>query len=411
MSSVFKQENLSGFIIAILACIMSLSFFNFPGTTDVDIFKHWINNVTQYGLVKGYVANDEAYPPICSMILFCVSKISSFLGITIMASFKGSLLIFLLSTSLAVLLWTKDILVASMMQLSLVLNTMALGYIDIYFAPSLVLAFWALKQKKMPLFSVFFTISCLTKWQPVIVLPIIFIHITGVESLSDFKSVDWKQLFVSAVLPGLLVFFVFVCFFGREMVAAFDEATSDVTLSGNAANMPWIVTHFLHYLAPERYGPLIAGQASYIIPNLQLALPFRLIFYFTYILTMLSSITCKKNFINLLIYSVVGFLCYSTFNTGVHENHLFVPCVLGLLLYGENRKYLNTAIVIALLFNINMFIFYGIDGKAFPFNRVAGVDVALLLSISSVIFFLVMFIPIVKNLIDEINKLRLLRRV
>src|SRR5262249_40600305 len=85
---------------------------------------------------------------------------------------------------------------------------------------------------------------------------------------------------------------------------------------------------------------------------------------------------------------ILGYLAYFTFNVGVHENHLFLPIILGLFLAAQNRSYLPLALATALIANLNLLVFYGIDGKGLPFDRVVGIDLSVVLAVLEVVFFL-----------------------
>jgi len=62
-----------------------------------------------------------------------------------------------------------------------------------------------------------------------------------------------------------------------------------------------------------------------------------------------------------------------------------------------DRTYLQQAVAIALAANLNLFVFYGVDGQDFPFNRVVGVDIALILSVLYVILFLIIYFPVINR--------------
>jgi hypothetical protein len=59
----------------------------------------------------------------------------------------------------------------------------------------------------------------------------------------------------------------------------------------------------------------------------------------------------------------------------------------------EGAGHLSTAVAVALLANINLILFYGFDGTGYHFSRVLfGADLALVLSIVAVVFFLAVFV-------------------
>lgn len=73
----------------------------------------------------------------------------------------------------------------------------------------------------------------------------------------------------------------------------------------------------------------------------------------------------EKSFENFLLYTTAAFLSYFILNKGVHENHLHIAVIMLLLLYWENKKYFIDMLMWGILFNINMIVFYGFDGRGF----------------------------------------------
>ena len=101
----------------------------------------------------------------------------------------------------------------------------------------------------------------------------------------------------------------------------------------------------------------------------------------------------EKTFENLIKFALLGYLAYFTFNTSVHENHLFIAAVLSVILVWLNRERLSTMVILLLMSNINLLLFFGITGGGLGFSRVIAntVDAALPLSIFNVVFFLVLW--------------------
>ena len=81
-------------------------------------------------------------------------------------------------------------------------------------------------------------------------------------------------------------------------------------------------------------------------------------------------------------------LVYLTFNTGVHEKHLFLASILAVLLWSVSREHTLSTVITVLMSNINLFVFHGVDGWGLRFDRaiVGTVDTALLLALFSVCY-------------------------
>ena len=378
-----------GLMIFLFVCILSVNFIKSPGSGDMDYWIKWTNNADKYGLVQGFYYNQDMYPPLASVILFATYKAKFLLNVDPITGIKLSLFLFLIVASAIFYYWKKDFLFASLAMLSFSLNTI-LGYIDIYTFPTLILSFLALSKKKYVLFSVLFTLTCLIKMQPLIIAPFLIIYLLDFRNVNDLKHFDWKGFFKNLVLPTLLILSLIVAIYGVEVVNAFFRAAENPRLSGNALNLNWIITYFLrvfHY-----FGPLKEGYIKWImIEDLRIILVPKILFFGFYLVTIFSFIKEEKTFKNLLLFSIIGHLSYFIFNTGVHENHLVISSILSLILFIIDRKYLPLTISIIIADNLNMFLFYGIDGKDFPFNRVIGVDITLIFAVIYLSAFLYLY--------------------
>jgi hypothetical protein len=377
-------------ILVIGVVLFAVFLIPTPGTGNMDTWVRWIDEANDLGLIKDYSLNHDTYPPLTLVILFGVGKISQWLNIWIYTAIKLAIAAFLLLTTLVTLWATKDLLLSLLLMAGLLVNSVALGHLDIFFAPTLVLALWALKEKRLALFTIAFCLSFLTKWQPLIIAPFIALYILGIDRLRDWKRIDLRAILKKILVPSLAVLALTFIIFGlKPVITAFVLASDHHFLSGNALNLNWIVTHFLHVFKPEQYGPLVNGQAELILsPPASVKLIPKLIFFLVYALTVVKYFLGEKSFARLLWFSLLGFWAYLTFNTGVHENHWFVAIVLAPLLYWADRKHLYTTLTVLLIGNVNLFVFNGLDGAENEFSRVvSGVDMALVIAVFNVVVF------------------------
>ena len=379
------------FVIALLI-LVTIFFLLAPGTDDVLFWKNWASNANTYGLASGFSKNNDMYPPLSTLILAVSAKMAKLVNFDFGGAVRLAVLGFTLLTSIVFWLWTKDFYLTILLHLSLLLGSVAFKSIDIFFAPFLLISFWGLKEKRMILFSIFYTLAFLVKWQPLIIAPMIALYILDIQSFSEFKKVNFKHIVLKVLLPAILVLFLVWSVFGfGEVYLAFKKALNNVYLSGNALNFNWIVTHFLHVMVPGVFGGLIDGQATYIInaPTLY-SLPSRIIFYLVYLVTLFAFIKVEKSYQNLVLFSLVGYLAYFTFNTGVHESHLFLPTLMTVILFWLNKRHVFIMIIIMIMYHVNLLLFYGIDGRGLTFNRAINgrIDIALLFGIFNVGFFI-----------------------
>ena len=385
---------LSYLFLVLLSLFAGFAFTYSPGTGDTNDWHTWIDNAKTDGLVRGYAENMNNYPPLASTILFLSNKILQPLHVDNILSTKISILFFLLLTASLFWLWTRDLKVTIILYFALLLNSTALGYIDIYFAPSLVLSLWMLKERRWMWFSIFFTLSCLTKYQPLIIGPFLLIYILDIQDIRQLSQFDWKLFFQQIVLPAAIMIIIILVGFGLKPIwLSFTSAFNHPYLSGNALNLNWIITHFLHVFDPNQFGGLINGTASYIITDsMRITLIPRLLFLITYLFALVIFFRREKTFTNLLIYAALGYFCYFTFNTGVHENHLFLLVILAIALFWLDENWRLDAVILLLINDINLFLFYGVDGNGMPFNRVfAGIDIALPMAMLNVLFFIYLY--------------------
>ncbi len=133
-------------LITLLVMLVTVSFLHSPGTSDVAVWWHWASNVETLGIAAGFKANKADYPPYSSVILLCAVRAFRLFGIGTFGAIKLSILLFLFLTSFIFWLWTRDFLITIVLHLSLLLNSVALGYIDVFAAPSLILSMWAIKE-------------------------------------------------------------------------------------------------------------------------------------------------------------------------------------------------------------------------------------------------------------------------
>jgi hypothetical protein len=155
-------------------------------------------------------------------------------------------------------------------------------------------------------------------------------------------------------------------------------------ISGYALNFGWLHTWALHFWAPEKYGSLQNGEIGLIQTRDALVLlPERILFYASYFGILLAFVRNTKTFERLLLYSMLGYLSYFLFNTGVHENHLFlIACLAWILVFIDSSQSLR-AINLSIAANINLFLFAGAFGQGVR-CVIAGVDITLLFALANI---------------------------
>jgi hypothetical protein len=368
------------------ALLAGLIFVQSPGTTDVDIWRTWINHALARGVVDGFAANQADYPPLATAILYGATRIFDLYGLSVFIAIKLSILFFLWLTSFFFWLWTRDVKVTLILYFALLLNSVALGYIDIYFAPTLILGLWMLKERRYFWFAALYTLTCLIKWQPILIAPFIAVYLLGVPDVKSWGERLVRRIGLQTLLPaGGLVAAALVAFGVQPVWQAFQASLEHKFLSGNALNLNWIITYYLQVTRPNDFGGLQNGMANYILTeDRSITLVPRLLFYATYAVTLLVFLFREKSLKSLLIFATVGFMCYYAFNTGVHENHLFLVAILATVLFWLDESLRPMALLLILIDNVNLFLFYGVDGVVHFDRTVLGLDISLPLAIFNV---------------------------
>src|SRR6185436_18843915 len=127
----------------LLANALALLALPLPGTGDVGQFLRWTIKMREWGLVEGYHVGNNPYPPLSPLWLAAAGGWAQLTAMEPHAALKLLLLAMLLASTAIVLAWTRSALFAGLFQLALLLNSAALGYLDVLFLPPLLLTFWA----------------------------------------------------------------------------------------------------------------------------------------------------------------------------------------------------------------------------------------------------------------------------
>jgi hypothetical protein len=388
-----QAANWSQFALLImLEILFALVVLRAPGTTDVqNFFLDWAERAVKDGLVSSYGVVTDDYPPFASVILYSAAKIGALCSLNIFLSFKLSLVAALLCTTICFWAWTLDAVLSGVLAFSLWFNGVALGYIDTYWAPIFILALWALQKRRIALFSGLFALSCLVKWQPLIVAPFLVLHALSIpdESGRDGR-IPFRRWIQLAAPASALVLIAGVVFGFTRMVASLGHALTQELLSGDALNFNWLLTWFFEAVHPEWYGGMTNGIVKAIIidPSLGWAVAIKLILVLFYLGAVWRLFRSRASFPAAIESSLVGYFAYFIFSIGVHENHLFLATVLAVLAAALSPGKAWRAIFIVAASNLNLIAFYGFTGSPLPFSPVVGIDVSIIFSAMNVALFL-----------------------
>ena len=391
--------NWSGVALLALVNLIALSLFFAPGSSDVEIWNNWMREISNSGLIGGYTHSDTDYPPLAFGILSLVVKCAAGFGATSFVVLKCSLLLFLLATAACFYWFTRSLILTGALEFALVLSSMGLAYLDIYFAPFLVAAFFHLQRGNLNRGILLFAICCFTKWQPLIIAPFVCLYL--LDSRLDPSIARSHQLgsrIVPFVLAAGAVVLPLLLIFGAKIFDSLHRAmTYHIFLSAYGLNLPWLQTWALHLINPDKYGGLQNGEIDIFQTRDVLVVgPTKVLFYVSYAIVALAFARQKKTFERLIVYSILGYLAYFLFNTSVHENHLFLVCCLAWLLVFVNQSQLVRCLSLSIAANANLFLFYGAFGQGLP-HVVAGIDVTLFFAAANIFLFVDLLIHTFKQ--------------
>ena len=389
----------NGLLLLALLAVFAFTFLNFKGTADADNWLRWVAQTRENGLVGGYRSADMNYPPLAFALLTVSARAGTVIGISERTGIKLAIYAMLLLTMLVFLLYSKNVILTVMLGLSLMLNSVDLAYIDIFFAPFLLAALWALQKQKLALFAMAYVLAVLTKWQPLVLAPFFALYLLKIDSLKEIRSIPWQRILAQVALPVVGMLGVIFAIFGMPLLKSLQQALSFPVLSAQALNANWILTYVLNIVDPIRYAPLVNGAPNFIFEGQGLisSLP-KILFWLIFAAILVLWFRAPKSFENMMLFSLLGYLAYFTFGIGAHENHLFVAVLLAAVLAHLSKAYIPVFVTWALAANINLFVFYGIDGRTLPFSRLVwGFDTSIALAAINVILFVAYFVMVVRK--------------
>lgn len=118
---------LQGILLFLLVNLVGLSFLDSTGTPDVAMRLGSIQKMETLGVRSGLEASRQDYPPLGIIVRDAAAKFSNLLGLDVTMGYQLAIALFLVITSVVLLLWTRSLIFVSAMQLALTLNSMVPG--------------------------------------------------------------------------------------------------------------------------------------------------------------------------------------------------------------------------------------------------------------------------------------------
>jgi hypothetical protein len=374
--------------------LLAILLAQVPGTPDVPVFLRWMEILWSEGIIDGYatiVGNFRAdgppsltgggeYPPLIHVVLHAARSIDARPAVSSLVLLKSVLLVFHIASALLVLGLSRSFLTAAAFSAAVLLNGPALGYLDLVFAPFLIGALWLLRAGRHLLGLALLVLALLLKWQPIIVLPFVLIHVLRNPDVDALATAPGRaRLWLMAAFGGLALACI-VLVFGRWPLIAFLHAIDHPHLSGNALNLPWLASFAVGALS--RPGFAAGGEAGFLMPPRMAMLPVKAMFLAVFVAVVWRAARSENTLANCLLLSVVGAAAHCTLNAGVHENHWFLPFLLAfvLMMHAPSDASRTIALLMAAMLNINLFLFYGVTGEPVV-RRVLLVDLSVPLAL------------------------------
>ena len=319
-----------------------------PGTEDVsDIWLPWIDAVTRLGLIKGYAEIGADYPPGAVALLLATRRLLP--AASDLTVVKALLATAELVSTLLFAAFSRRTVPSLCFVAAVALSASSLGYLDIVVSAPLVVALFAALDKRPALSSTAFTIACLVKWQPLVLLP--FLLPIWIEQA---RKVSIGHVAVAAS-PSLAICGAIAWWFWPEIWLAFGQAFAHGTWSADALNLPWLLQ------VAVGLSPQVMDAPDHAI------LALRLLFAAIYLPLVVRALSRHGSAKDALTCALAGFATYFMLAPSVHENHLFTAMVVAFVLWAREPSMSWPAIGIALFANLNLVVFYGFAGAP-PFS-------------------------------------------
>ena len=388
-----------------------ITFFGTYGTGDTLLFTIWIQHALDEGIVGGFAANQEVYPPLIPLMLTVIHKaINHFIIGGGENAIRVLTTVFSLSSCILAKLMLKDNRICILLFLSTFLSVTD-RYLDIVMVPFIIASYFFAKNRKYVAVGASLALMCLMKYQPLIMMPVVLTALINIDVKAEKGkrfTICWKPLLKMAlggIVPVAVVALVYRGAFFRSIYLALFGYSELVAPQG--LNVGWIVQFIYEKLTGTYYEKIEVLRS---IPNIGLVI-YKYLFVIGYLAVFARLIFLRgKKISDILKGCIIVFILYYLFNVNVHENHLFVGMILALLLYAETKELPDLIVfaIVAFIHNVNLGVFNGIFGSAYPiFNRIIfGVfDPTLIVAIVNVIIGTAMTVELYLSFNRKNNKI------
>lgn len=378
-----KQAGMPGYLLIALTVFFTLVFFPSHGSDDVDRFwLNWIQILSGHSTFRaGFEAIWADYPPFSIGILYLVKEIAARTGADVFVVLKYSVLVPLLATSFLIYRFSQDVLTTLAMHLVLMVSSIMLTYLDIYYAPFLLLSLFALQQGKPWQATIWFAVCCCLKYQPLILAPFFAAAIWKHYRQGDHALLNTANTLLAPALVVLVAMFALV---GTPLLTSMDHALFHTRFSFQALNGYWVYVQGMVTLAG-------ADEAAVRGAPMQMVYLTRMVFAVFYLALLFAYIKRGEQFVEFLLFALAGYYSYFALVSGVHENHLFIGGMLASVLYMIEVRLRVLAMFVLMMTTINLLVFNGIDGRGLPYAPVFWFDMTIGIAAVNAVFYFYLF--------------------
>jgi hypothetical protein len=277
---------------------------------------------------------------------------------------------------------------------AIILNGAALGYLDPQMAVPVVLSLVAIVAGRPALAGALFAMALLTKPQPLVVAPVLV-----VAMLTHAGAARWRALVAAAsgggIAAAMLLTPVVVRGAWANMVQAVSRMGAHDMLSGQSANVWWILTYVLRVMDVwEEWGPRAAiGQKLRILGiSRAIALGYpnaRLVGFSLLAIVIGVAVWLAWRHRGAAMMAALCGWCawaYALVAPQAHENHLFLAVPFFCLAAGLDRRFRAVCWTVSAIAALNMYFFNGLGTgwDPVPSRTATFVDSTVLLSVVNV---------------------------
>jgi hypothetical protein len=252
-----------------------------------------------------------------------------------------------------------------------VLLTTTLGYIDVFFALPAVGALVAASSKRPALAGGLFAAALMTKPQAFFVGPALALALWNVGERADARRRLLTSIAAAVIVSVALTLPIVLAGTTLNMLGAMASMLRHDMLSGTACNLWWIVGYVIQAAEASHSDGVTAPWRTLaeIVPISSVTWSPRSIGTLLTLAAAAWALRVAKGARDLALLAALGAFvvdAYFTLSAQVHENHFFMIMPLLALAAALRRPFAPILVTLGTVFALNLYLFYGIQGRGVP---------------------------------------------